>query len=351
MKTKIVEEGQAKLEIPTEEKISKKLPVFYNPAMQSNRDMTILFLNAINKDNLIMCDLLAGSGIRTIRFIKELKKNIIKELVVNDANPNAIKIIKKNLKLNNIKAKQIKEKNITITNYTADQLLSQRGSYSYIDIDPFGSPNPFLDLACKKILPNGILAVTATDTAPLCGTYPKACKRKYWATPLKSPYMHEYAVRILIRKCQLIAGQYERALIPKCSFTRQHFIRLFFEVKKGKKQVDEVLKQHGMHNNAGPMWLGELNDNKIIKQMKGNAPKYLEKFLTTLHNQSTIPTISFFDIHVLTKQLKVNPPRFDKLIQELNIKGFKASRTIFSLEGIKTTANEKEIKKIIKSLI
>ena len=39
------------------------------------------------------------------------------------------------------------------------------GYFDYIDIDPFGSPNPFLAAAIGRITRNGIVAVTATDTA------------------------------------------------------------------------------------------------------------------------------------------------------------------------------------------
>ena len=43
-------------------------------------------------------------------------------------------------------------------------ILHSKG-FDYIDLDPFGSPNIFLDSAVKRLGRNGILAVTATDTA------------------------------------------------------------------------------------------------------------------------------------------------------------------------------------------
>ena len=68
---KKIKEGSAEIFIPKEGKISKKLPVFYNPIMQLNRDITILLLEQFPPMNL--CDPLAASGIRAIRFAKELK--------------------------------------------------------------------------------------------------------------------------------------------------------------------------------------------------------------------------------------------------------------------------------------
>ena len=43
---KIITEGKAKIKIFEEKKISKKLPIFYNPIMKFNRDISILLLNS-----------------------------------------------------------------------------------------------------------------------------------------------------------------------------------------------------------------------------------------------------------------------------------------------------------------
>ncbi len=52
-------------------KLDKKMPVFYNPAMASNRNISILLLNSIPNKEMD----LAGSGIRSLRLSKELKRN------------------------------------------------------------------------------------------------------------------------------------------------------------------------------------------------------------------------------------------------------------------------------------
>ena len=86
--------------------------------------------------------------------------------------------------------------------------------FDYIDVDPFGSPNPFLDAAIKRIARDGILAVTATDTAPLCGTYTNACRRKYWAVPLRNELMHEIGIRIRNAKPFIkVDGKWQKRLV------------------------------------------------------------------------------------------------------------------------------------------
>ena len=71
----LITEGSAKIEIAGKlEKISRELPVFYNPAMAFNRSLTVLLLNSLNKTEMRILDLLAGSGIRSLRFLLELEK-------------------------------------------------------------------------------------------------------------------------------------------------------------------------------------------------------------------------------------------------------------------------------------
>ena len=101
----MVKEGSAKLKIPKSEKISKGMGVFYNPAMNMNRDISVLLLNSINKKNLQIADPLAATGVRSIRFLKELSKNKIKKIYINDCSKDAIYLIKQNLALNKIKYK------------------------------------------------------------------------------------------------------------------------------------------------------------------------------------------------------------------------------------------------------
>ena len=82
---------------------SKGMPVFYNPVMKLNRDVSVLLLNAIDKKKMRIADILAASGIRSIRFIKELSKNKIKEITINDYSKDSIKLINENFKINKIK--------------------------------------------------------------------------------------------------------------------------------------------------------------------------------------------------------------------------------------------------------
>ena len=74
---KTVEEGLTKIQFPEFDKISSDAPVFYNPHMELNRDISILALQTFQKQenqDITICDLFGGSGIRGVRYKNEIEK-------------------------------------------------------------------------------------------------------------------------------------------------------------------------------------------------------------------------------------------------------------------------------------
>ncbi|MBD3355510.1 methyltransferase [Candidatus Woesearchaeota archaeon] len=335
---KVIEEGKAKLKVPKESKISKELPVFYNPVMEFNRTSSVLLLKSIENNKMILGLPLGGSGVRAARFLKELPKSKIKELWINDINKEAVKIIKNNLKLNKVKAH--------VVNNDANMFILESKGFDYIDIDPFGSPNVFLDSAVKRLGRDGILAVTATDTGCLAGSFVNACKRKYWAVPQKNETMHENGLRILIRKVQLIGADHDKALTPIYSYFKDHYYRIFFRCKKGKKKVDKIIKKHGMFNDAGPLWLGQLWDKKVAARVAklGN-----DKFLDIINRESKIPAVGFYNIPKLVKRYRLNFLKQDEIIKRIRKKGYKAEITHFAPNSLRSNIEEEKLIKMMKS--
>ncbi len=359
MEKELIKEGSANI-YEYLGKVSKELDVFYNPKMVSNRDISVLFTNAINKlDDKKIYDKhmktirrvhlpMSASGVRGIRMINEC--DVYSHF--NDISEDACSLIKENLNLNKI------NENYEISNEDARlYLLKKENKYDYVDIDPYGSPNPFLDSILQRIK-YGYLAVTATDTAPLCGAYINMCKRKYWARPIYNHLMHEVGLRILIRKVQLVAAQYFRALIPLVSYYKDHYFRVIFFSIPSKKITDKVLKQHKTFdynnfeiidgNKFGPIYTGKLNHKdvieKMIEEIDENISKDTEKFLNLI--QSEHDSLGFYHIHKICQEYKIKSvPSFDKIMNNLSKN---TSRTMFSEYGIKTESNLKEILEILK---
>jgi len=342
----MITEGLAKINVVTRKIVSKKMDVFYNPVMELNRTSSVLLLNALDKKGMQIGLPLEGSGIRGMRFLKELKKGMIKSIAFNDYDPKAVKKIKENLKLNKLD----KDKRIEVHQKDASLFLLESFGFDYIDIDPFGTPNPFLDAAVKRLARDGILAVTATDTAPLSGTYPEACLRKYWAFPVKSDIMHEVGLRILVRKIQLVGAQYDKAFAPIFSFSKEHYMRVYLRCEKSKEKVDEILKKHGMLGNAGPLWLGSLWDSAIAKRIASASPRPWESFFQMIAEESEIPSRGFLYIPTLAAKLKVECPKETLIIDAVKKKGFPCAKTHFKENSLRTTMSEKELLKVLRQI-
>jgi tRNA (guanine26-N2/guanine27-N2)-dimethyltransferase len=355
-KLAIISEGKAKI-IVHPGKPTKKLAVFYNPAMKLNRSIAVLLLNSVQNKNMQIADPLAATGVRAARFLLELNKGKIKNISLNDSSQKAIALAKKNFRLNNISLKKA-----SFSVQDASIFLLNSAGFDYIDLDPFGSPNPFLDAAIKRISRGGILAVTATDVSSLAGTYPEVCLRKYWALPLRSWMMHEIGLRILIRKVQLIASQHEKALVPIFSHSTEHYLRVYFSCDKSKEAADKVIAQHGWFVDAdssraaGPMWLGQLWDSALVEKMLKNAnkkhknDKELITLLLAIEKESKINAVGFYDVDELSSQLKIQVPRRDLMIEKINAAGFHAASTHFNASGLKTDAPAQKLRKIMQSL-
>ncbi|HIJ18919.1 TPA: hypothetical protein HA372_04515 [Candidatus Woesearchaeota archaeon] len=341
----VITEGRAKVEEFLSPKISKELPVFYNPAMALNRDISVLLLRALGKKRMRVADILAGSGVRGIRLLRELGKGAIESMAINDGSKDAARLIKKNLILNGLGG----NKKITVMNKDANLVLLESSGFDYIDIDPFGSPVPFLDAACRRISGGGILAVTATDTAPLCGTYPKTCRRRYWAAPKKCGMMHELGLRILIRRVQLIGAQYEKSLVPVFCYAREHYFRAFFACGRGNAAVDEMMERHGMLDGVGPLWLGPLWEPALAKKMDALARKEVKagkemiRLLDLIREEADVPAAGFHDIHELGRGRGRNIPSREQLISAIRKAGYRASGTHFKGEGIRTTMPQEKL--------
>jgi tRNA (guanine26-N2/guanine27-N2)-dimethyltransferase len=375
--TQVIREGKANISVP-KARPSKAAPVFYNPVMALQRSLNIALISEVDKKGLQIADILAGSGVRGIRFFKELPKSKIKKVSFNDGNPNAAKLLKKNLKLNKIPASRY-----SASKKDASAFLLESKGFDYIDIDPFGPPGPFLDAACKKLGRHGILAVTATDTAALVGSAPAACRRKYWATPMKNEFMHETGMRILARKAQLVAAQYDKALQPIYCHSTEHYMRLYLAVQKSRNELIRAMERQGFIHYcrnclnrfasssnepaactlcnskaevAGPLWLGRLWDSDLAMRIAKHASKAklgteVERLAWTIAEEAKLPeAVGYYETHEWARKLRFGPPKREQLIDALVAKGLGAAPTHFSPTGIRTDAKPEQFKEIFESL-
>ncbi len=387
----IVEEGRVKVLVPKlkafvkmpSEYAPSKAPVFYNPVMELNRDIAVLALQVYQKmfnHEISVCEPLAGCGVRGIRFAAEIKG--VKKVLINDINEKAFQLAKYNVQMNKL------SRRITVKNEDANLLLGCYGAprkrFDAIDIDPFGSPVPYLDSAIRALRNGGLLALTATDMAPLCGVHPKACIRKYGGKPLRTEYCHELAVRLLAGCLATTAAKHDISTRIVFSHSTSHYIRIYAIIKYGAKKADESIKNMGyilhcfkcFHREtakglivelsrncgecgsrieiAGPLWLGKIFDKQFCDFMEKEAEdmafkqeERIQKILTLIRNEAGAP-ITYYVLDRLCDRLALPVPSVKKVFEALRKAGFEAYLTHFNSKGIRADASATSMKELLR---
>ncbi|MDO5852135.1 MAG: tRNA (guanine(10)-N(2))-dimethyltransferase [Methanobacteriaceae archaeon] len=371
-------EGEVTIEVPDFEKVSSKAPVFYNPVMQLNRDMSIVVINQYRKlldHDISICDAFGGTGIRGVRYAKEIEG--VTDVTICDVNPLAIDIANKNIMLNNLDNVE------TLKNDANIVLHSNKGLFDVIDIDPFGSPSKYTQATAANIRPGGLICITATDTSALCGTYHDPCYRKYSAKPLKTAYCHENGIRILIAHVARNLAIHQKYLHVLFSHSTEHYMRFYATIDNGGKRTNRSLNNIGFITNcshcleynthhgygpfmddkcpicdntlevAGPMWLGNIIDKDFLKNMieslddlKLNTKEEINELLLKCFDEAD-GSIGFYDIHKICKVLKISSPKFQDVMDAIKDHGYFISRTHFKPTGMKTNMPLAEIKDLI----
>jgi tRNA (guanine26-N2/guanine27-N2)-dimethyltransferase len=364
-----IKEGTTHLFVPektlshTKGPSTSKTTVFYNPVMEFSRDVSILVLREfVQERKLKILDGLAATGARGVRIANEVEGNF--QIVLNDHNPKAVEVIKKNIIQNTLE-------NCSVENKKMNTLTSLE-DFDYIDIDPFGSPVQFIDASLQSLRKNGMLAVTATDTAPLCGSSPKTCLRRYDARSIKTSYSKETGARILASYCVRLAAKYEIALKPILSFFADHYMRIHFTLDKGARKTDSILKEVGYITHdpktgerkkvigfpeelgksqiAGPLWIGDLHDISFVESMKLKDSlgtiRRLSKYRELWIEEANMPPF-FYDQNEIASLTKTQPLSLTDMLKRLEEEGFLASKTHFSPTGFKTDADIKEISDLV----
>ncbi|MEM2338054.1 MAG: tRNA (guanine(10)-N(2))-dimethyltransferase [Candidatus Bathyarchaeia archaeon] len=393
--TEIVKEGQVQVRVPKlsafveepGEYAPSKAPVFYNPVMELNRDIAVLALQAYQQTvdrEIFVCEPLAGCGVRGIRFALEVEG--VKKVLINDINKKAYLLAKYNVELNRLGER------VTVTNMDANLLLAKHSApykrFDVVDVDPFGSPTPFMDSAVRATRNGGMLALTATDMAPLCGVHPKACIRKYNGKPLRTEYCHEIALRLVLGNAAIIAAKHEIGVTPLFSHSTDHYVRVYVALTHGAQKADESLKKLGyilhcfncfhretIYKNtllgcndecpncgsemdyAGPMWLGEIADENFCSLMElevdkrfFKSKKRIKKILALVKGECYAPP-TYYVLDRICDKMRLPVPSVKAVVEALRKEGFESLLTHFTPKGFRTSASIEAVTRILREII
>jgi len=330
-------------------------PVFFNRRMEMNRDATVLLCSVLQPSDYL--DAMGASGIRGLRVAGECGIPV----TINDRSPEAVALIRRNAAFTG--------HTVEILNRDASALLSER-SFDAVDLDPFGTPAPFIDAGVRGS--RRYLFVTATDTAPLCGAHRRAGMRRYFALPANTDYHSEVGLRILLGFVVRETVKYDRGIEPLFCFAREHFVRLHLRITRGAAAADRTLRRIGFvlqcsrcqfrRESAGlvpqdgccpgcggtlipvgPLYLGSIRNDDILQDMQRRIGEREMGTAKDLHAilplcREELPTSSFYDYHRIAKAERVSPPDIGTVLERIRSEGYPATRTHFSGYGIKTEA-------------
>lgn len=359
-------------------------PVFYNPAASFNRDMAAAFVRAFSRARgglRTVSDPLAATGVRGVRIA--LEAGGVGDLVLNDADPRACRIARLNVVLNRL------EGVARLYCEEANQLmagLSRSGVRAhYLDIDPYGSPAPFIERGVKFSRIGGVLAITATDLGPLTGRSPGKLLKRYQARSCKdADFRKEAGLRILVAYVVRKASELEVALKPLLAYYSDHYYRAYFEVARGSSSIDRLLGQVGYTifcpacgyraaasegperprcplcgsetKIIGPLWLGPLGSEEMLPPLR----EALEEMtwlsgrsrglglLSTIGEEIRIGYPYYYRIDALSRRLGINTSPKRSVIECLRSLGRRACETHLDPAGLRSDADFKEILECVR---
>lgn len=238
-----------------------------------------------NNNGMDILDALAASGLRSLRYWKEIPG--IRHITINDLDAAAVERAHTNIQHNQLAEYDIsmnkKEKGAAMDGNSSNPAAArsvpkrpagicvQQGDaihelymsrkpassdlpsaanmqppWDVIDLDPYGSAAPFIDAAVQAVADGGLLCVTCTDMAALGGSHPETCFGRYASFPIqRAGYLQEFALRILLQSLATTAAKYGRAITPRLSVGMNFYIRVFVTVHESKAAVNRLSLQIG----------------------------------------------------------------------------------------------------------
>ncbi len=368
-KLALVREGSTDLFVPAEslrEKEPRTFPAFFNPAASVNRDVSVAIAKATRPSSFL--DAMAGVGARGVRVANEASGRV--EVTLVEFNETSLQIARENVKKNRLESRcdMVHEE----SNAYLHSRFGRLERFDAVDVDPFGTPAPYVQGALTAADDGAIVSITATDTATLCGVYPEVALRRYGAQVTRSEFAHEAALRVLLGFCARIGGVVDVGIEPVVAHSTLHYLRVYFRVMRGAAKSDRCLKEVGYvaacgvcHENTptpsftaacprcgskarsiGPQWVGELVDENVraraAKHCSALGLKRAAGTLAALQGCNEFPPFGF-SMEGITSREKLSSVRFQSVVDFLKASGRSAMRQPFGSSGLKTDATYQEV--------
>jgi len=321
--------------------------VFYNPRASLNRSIAILFLETYH----------AATGVRGIRYLLEAGPATYGYFV--DASPRAYEAVIRNLSINRLMGRA----SVYLGDAKALPTLFRGFGIDVVDIDPFGSPLPYIHSGLSVFGRRGLLIYTATDLMTLCEVVEGGVERIYGSAYSRYDVCHELAIRILIREGVLAAVRMGFSARPLLATFENNYVRVYLEVDRRRSLLRHKYLGFLVYNEArgwipvplgdagrdglpsgrvvGPLWIGPYADaglvERLVRESRDVRWGYLGRDVQRLLGRLGEEDSSIVGLYSLR----------DAIVSS----GYRFSRTHIYPDGFRTDAPLSSVVEMISSLV
>lgn len=319
--------------------------------MALDRDIGVAVLTAWREQGhppVRAWELLAATGVRGLRLLNETRS--LASLDFTEAHPPAYAVLE-----NNTARWAGREARA----YLRDAHQGgPRAPYDFVDLDPYGSPLPFVPPALAALSAGGLLAVTATDLMVLAGAQPDACVRKYAARPVRGWLGPEGGLRILLAALARLAGACGLTMTVRLAYVLGHHLRVYAELRPAQAPPELPIgtlpaaaddgPPLGGTPPFGPMWLGPLFDPALVHRLavppSAHDPAGAARLIERWRGEAAVPVPFAYEPNRVAEAAGLpSPPRLEALLGELRSRGFLAARSHLTASAFRTTASRSEV--------
>jgi len=344
--------------LPTEKGVSFRLwKAFYNPKAEVARGLGILAARVARP--LSIFETFAGGGTRTLLYARYVQPTIHH---VNEGHRGFLCELLHNYFENALPTDGLR---ITVSDFLTEGhgFVCEGLKYDWVDLDPFGSPSPFLAMALGLVKSGGYVYITSTDTATLSGKRRGDDVRLYGVALRPWETYAEMGARALIYSVWNAANNLNLHIRPVFVYYEGYAYRLLVRVRdrrnpegvgfvqrcKGCGTYSVSVRAKGVcgvcggeNELVGPLWTGALYDRGFLRRMFDEAKtlgwRKEQKVLKKMIEEVDVPMYYPLDAFRFGRM-----PSPSYVVKVLRKAGFKASRTQFHPGAVKTDAPRPEI--------
>ena len=345
--------------VPPSRGPGRRARIFYNPAMAFDRDVNVAFgraARATGRAPRVGWEMLGATGVRGLRVAHETY--FLKRLLITEREPEACEVVRRSVEALALPHVSVR---------TADaRTVPEDGPFDYVDLDPYGSPLPFVGPMFSSLRLPAIAAVTATDLMVLAGVVRGACPARYGARPLHGRLGPEGGLRIVLANLARAARAHRMRLTPLLSYIHDHHDRTYGERGPSEEAnpSDPIALLDpsawtgpalGPGGPFGPLWLGPLFDRQLVQHLeppdRPACPTEITRWIARIQEEVEVDRPFFYEPNEIARGLHLaEPPSLGALLAGLRAAGARAARAHPHPSAIRTDASRSTVENLARSL-